>query len=316
MSEEPSYFASEIGNEHSIEWVRASERYPDRSLFGTAMNGNNAINEHDITQGEIGNCWVLASLAAFAEYEPRVQNTFVNTETNDKGIYAINLYRLGVPNTVVIDDYLALMDGTNRTIYTQLSQDNGLWGPLIEKAFAKFHGNFLHLHGGWPSEAVETLNGSPSTWIYHDNQHNEDSWWVDQDNLQSKEQIFNKLLECDPKKAIMTTGTPCGGYQMDNGLIMCHAYSVMRAFELDVNGRTEKLIEVRNPWGAINEHDAGFMGRWHDNADIWTDELRDAAGHQNENDGTFIMDYEEFANYFTETWVNPSTIDWSHDYFL
>lgn len=111
----------------------------------------------------------MAALSGYAEYTQRVENTFVNTETNANGIYAVNLYALGVPHTVVIDDYLALMDGEDSTIFSQLSSDNGLWGPYIEKAIAKLHGNFHHLEGGLPNQAVNVLNGSPSIEMFHDN---------------------------------------------------------------------------------------------------------------------------------------------------
>lgn len=48
-----------------------------------------------------------------------------------------------------------------------MSDDNGLWGPFIEKAVAKLHGNFVHIDGGDPSDAVTTLNGGPRINMYH-----------------------------------------------------------------------------------------------------------------------------------------------------
>lgn len=37
----------------------------------------------------------------------------------------------------------------------------------MEKAFAKYHGNYTHLAGGIPSDAIRSLNNSPMMDIYH-----------------------------------------------------------------------------------------------------------------------------------------------------
>ena len=100
---------------HTIEWARASEKFPDRTLWGETINPN------DIGQGAVGNCGMMAALSGFAEYDQRVKKTFVNTQTSESGIYGVNLYALGVPHTVVIDDYLALLSGGENTIYGKLS---------------------------------------------------------------------------------------------------------------------------------------------------------------------------------------------------
>jgi Calpain family cysteine protease len=42
------------------------------------------------------------------------------------------------------------------------SQDE-MWVPLIEKAYAKYYGNYSHLEGGWSCEAVEDLTGGVSS---------------------------------------------------------------------------------------------------------------------------------------------------------
>ena len=59
------------------------------------------------------------------------------------------MYALGVPVTVMVDDYLPLAGG-NRTRYSKIGQDGALWGPIMEKAFAKFHGNYARIVAGDP----------------------------------------------------------------------------------------------------------------------------------------------------------------------
>lgn len=101
-----------------------------------------------------------------ADVPGRLENTFLNNdnELNAAGIYGVNLYTLGVPHTVIVDDWLPLeqmWDGTYKTIFTHVGDDSSLWGPILEKAFAKYHGNYEHIEGGDPRRAGRTLHGGP-----------------------------------------------------------------------------------------------------------------------------------------------------------
>ena len=73
-------------------------------------------------QGGIGNCWFLAAAAALAEVPGRLESIFLNNEDELKtnGIYGVNFYTLGMPHTVIVDDYLPVKprnDGSWRTTY-------------------------------------------------------------------------------------------------------------------------------------------------------------------------------------------------------
>ena len=62
----------------------------------------------------MGDCWLLSSIAAMAEHPQRVWDLFETREYNAEGIYSIKMYDLGVPVSVVIDDYLPVSgDQTN-----------------------------------------------------------------------------------------------------------------------------------------------------------------------------------------------------------
>ena len=43
---------------------------------------------------------------------------------------------------IIIDDYLPLQKDGGSTIYAEVGADGAIWGPVLEKAFAKFHGNY------------------------------------------------------------------------------------------------------------------------------------------------------------------------------
>ena len=89
-------------------WMRAGEAYPDYTLWGP-----DGVTSYDLAQGSLGNCWVINALSALAEYPERIYNIFHNTEKNDKGVYGMNMYALGVPYTILVDDYLPFKEDGN-----------------------------------------------------------------------------------------------------------------------------------------------------------------------------------------------------------
>jgi hypothetical protein len=77
----------------------------------------------------------------------------------------MNMYTLGVPFTMIIDDQM-VMSGNN-TLFASLGKDGSIWAGLVEKAFAKYYGNYERLVGGLMADAVSALNGSPAESISH-----------------------------------------------------------------------------------------------------------------------------------------------------
>ena len=151
----------------SLKWKRAKDAFADHTLFGT-----NGVTPQDLRQGAIGNCWFISAASALSEHPGRVEKMFLNTvnEISSAGIYAVNFYTLGVPHTVIVDDWLPLYenwDGSYSGIYAKPSADKAIYGPILEKAFAKYHGNFKHIVGGDPKHAIKTLYGAPFTDVTH-----------------------------------------------------------------------------------------------------------------------------------------------------
>jgi calpain-15 len=83
------------------------------------------------------------------------------------------------------------------------------------------------------------------------------------------------------------------------GLISEHAYSVISAMEVNTPEGPEdkeRLLKLRNPWGHKE-----WQGRWSDNSDTWTDELKKKVGCEEKNDGVFFMCVEDYLSYFRTT---------------
>ena len=152
--------------ESRISWKRAIDEFPNNPFWGS-----DGITPLDMVQGALGNCWFTAMASAMAEKPKRLESLFVNqgASLNKNGAYAVNLYALGVPHTVVVDDYLPLqeqisVDGSTDyvTLFALVGADKSMWGTILEKAMAKLSGNYQHLIAGDSEEAGRALMGSPS----------------------------------------------------------------------------------------------------------------------------------------------------------
>lgn len=83
-----------------------------------------------------------------------VRAAFVNTATNDEGIYNVRFFIRGKPWIVTVDDYLLTCAsgqdiGGSRLVAAGTSADgNSIWGAVLEKAWAKVKGNYVMSEGG------------------------------------------------------------------------------------------------------------------------------------------------------------------------
>jgi calpain-15 len=110
----------------------------------------------------------MHGMAAVAEKPGRIERIFLNEELSSNGIYGVQLYVLGVPTTVVIDDSVPLSsDGS--TIFGKVAPDGALWGILLEKAFAKTFGTYEAMISGDPRTSIAMLTGAPSERFYTSN---------------------------------------------------------------------------------------------------------------------------------------------------
>ena len=64
------------------------------------------------------------------------------------------------------------------------------------------------------------------------------------------------------------------------GIFEGHAYSVMDAQEHVVDGKTYRLVKLRNPWG-----NNGWTGAWSDGSAEWTPQWMERLGHKFGDDG-------------------------------
>ena len=151
--------------DHNVTWARISDPdFPtmngyEKTLWGPSRDAS-SITPSDMNQGYIGNCWIISAVSAMAEVPGRIDRIIENEFISQDGIYALNMYLLGVPFTMIIDDKMPLNQWGN-TYFGGLGKDGSVWGAVIEKAFAKYYGAYEHMIGGFMERAVTALNGSP-----------------------------------------------------------------------------------------------------------------------------------------------------------
>jgi hypothetical protein len=83
----------------------------------------------------------MAAVSALAEKHYRIDEYLISDKIDlNNGIYAMNMFSLGVPFTQIIDDRMPMYGGN--TIFAGLGKDGSTWGAIVEKAYAKWYGNW------------------------------------------------------------------------------------------------------------------------------------------------------------------------------
>lgn len=195
--------------------------------------------------------------------------------------------------------YEKAMRGSNCLYYAKCADDNETWLPLLEKAYAKAHGDYEALSGGWTGEAVEDLTGGVASTVRCSDIMDRDRFWKEELSQVNKIFLMGASTDVD-----------------ETGIIGMHAYSILTAKEV----KGKRFVKVRNPWGKTE-----WKGPWSDGSSEWTVEWIQALEHTFGDDGTFWMSYEDFlyrfeyidrVRLFDNTWnitqkwvsVNPTWI--------
>lgn len=194
----------------------------NRSLFSTGVSIN------DANQGQVGDCYFIATLAAFADRSPSVITSSA-VDMGD-GTYIVQFFRNGVAQFYRVNNQLAVTAaGGSTLLYARPSASSGMWTSIYEKAFAHYRkgaNTYASLNSGYFTEVnsafnVGSINFSPAA-------YNDSSLGV----FLSGKLASGKSIEL-------------GTFSNAPKLVRSHAYTFVSVTK--VNG--VNMYNLRNPWG-------------------------------------------------------------------
>ncbi len=139
-----------------VEWRRPLEIAPDEPLMikdGTSPG--------DVKQGNLGDCWLLGSFLILATHPDLLQNLIVH-DGIEYGFAVFQFFKNGKWQYVIVDTRIPYNQSSKTPLYGHCADPNEFWVPLLEKAYAKLHGNYEAMNGGSMAEALVDLTGGAS----------------------------------------------------------------------------------------------------------------------------------------------------------
>ncbi|KAH7133348.1 hypothetical protein B0J13DRAFT_587619 [Dactylonectria estremocensis] len=292
------------GSVHRLSWIFESPQFTVDGFSGT-----------DIKQGSNGDCWWLAALATIAHRKDLMNKICVERD-EECGVYGFVFHRDGEWISTVVDDNLYLKEkdfgqdsdiydstgkksrlykkqkqsGSDALFFAKCDDANETWLPLLEKAFAKVHGDYKAIDGGWAGTAVEDLTGGVTTVLAGN-------------RVLRKERLWREMLRSSCEDAEFVFGLSASGPGIGserNGLVLRHAYSILKATEVEnEDGIKLRLVKIRNPWGQRSKHGIGeWHGPWADGSRQWTPYMIQKMRHDFGDDGIFWMSYDDVLEHF------------------
>lgn len=242
----------------------------------------NGIQPQDVRQGKLSDAWLLSGLSIIAENEKFVKRIILTKEANDYGVYKIKLCHMGSWETIIVDDFFPCFP-LGEPIFSK-NNEKEMWVLLLEKAFAKLHGNYLALENGNIKHALIDLTGCPTfSRLINDKQQEK--------NFDSSE-FWGKLKEWSQFNYLIGVSTKeIPNENSIDGLVKEHAYCILRLVEYSNN---VKILKIRNPWGVFE-----WTGDWSKTSPLWTNELINKIQPNLEAaDGSFWISYKHFLENF------------------
>lgn len=268
-------------------------------------------------QGSVGDCWFLAAISALGCNHDFIDRVCV-IQDQAVGVYGFVFHRDGEWHQCIIDDKLYLrapaydesgdvvltqygirrpdqegqyqelfQRGSKSLYFAQCRDQNETWVSLLEKAYAKAHGDYSAISGGQTGEAIEDLTGGVTTEIYSTNILDTEEFWKNGLSRTGKDFVFSCAVASWREWRPYLVANEKVREERRAGIVSQHAYSILDVYE----GYGQRLVKIRNPWGRKE-----WTGPWSDGSKEWTAEWLTRLNHQFGDDGIFWMTYKDMLS--------------------
>lgn len=211
-------------------------------LFADKNNPLKSINPEAISQGSLGDCYFVASLASLAKSNPQIIKDSI--KDNGDGTYTVTF-----PGAK--DEPMTVKAPTEaeRGIYNRATE-HGTWASVMEKAYGQYCQQHWYRRGPFQDAGMTPAEGAEGGGIASRTMALLTDNSIDTDELFLTRQstVARKLEEAFKNSKSVTAGTNQGIFaesSADN-FALGHVYSVTN-FAPDGNGGGQ--ITIRNPWG-------------------------------------------------------------------
>ncbi|KAJ6629852.1 hypothetical protein B0H10DRAFT_1903736 [Mycena sp. CBHHK59/15] len=288
---------------------RVSELFENPQFFVGGPYSN------EIIQGQkCSNCWFVSALASTSTVKGLVEKICVARD-EQVGVYGFVFWRDMRWVSVIVDDLLytsvprfeelslaekalfqndkdkynaSARKGSKTLYFAKCGTVGETWVPLIEKAYAKLHGDYGSFLRTFIHQGTEDLTGGVSSFIQCKDILDKDKFW----NEELMKANCDRIFACSFRGL---SPTRSGNFNATiNGLWGNHSYSVLRTLEY----MGKRFLVVRNPRGQ-----AEWTGPWSDGSKEWSPEWMDALpllGHIFGDPGKFVMEYKDFLACFEQ----------------
>lgn len=180
----------------------------------------------------MGDCWFAASLAVISNIPGLLEQLCVKRD-EQVGVYGFIFFKDGDwISTVVDDQFLYKMDPKNRLMrhlyFSSCHEERESWLPLIEKAYAKLHGDYESLTGGYTCEGIEDLTGGTASMMFTCDILDKNRFWEKEMKQVNKTILIGCSINYEEEES------------EKHGIQSAHAYSVLRVAEYE----KQRLVHV------------------------------------------------------------------------